>query len=186
METGQASSGLCASGWVSGTPGTPGGLASGCVMGGANRGYGAGGGRAGRGLDAYINIIFGISQKIFFSLWTLRLSVTSYTPQYTPVGPIPGYSGSTYRIACPSGTTISPNASAAARVRNLRERQSSKIRGSSSRLSALLFEREPSMTARSAAEATTNLRLLRVATGCNEMHDDPLDSRIMWSPPLSK
>eukprot|EP00964_Phaeocystis_antarctica_P008344 scaffold4495_cov63-Phaeocystis_antarctica.AAC.2 len=60
------------------------------------------------------------------------------------------------------------------------------ISGSPNRLISLLLEREPSKTARSTAAVTIKLRSSRVATGCSEMHDAPLDSRIMWSPPLSK
>ena len=61
-------------------------------------------------------------------------------------------------------------------------RFSQMIIGSVSRLSARLLDKEPSMTARSAADETIKLSSLRVATGCSEMNDKPLDSRIVCSP----
>eukprot|EP00964_Phaeocystis_antarctica_P008339 scaffold4493_cov68-Phaeocystis_antarctica.AAC.2 len=60
------------------------------------------------------------------------------------------------------------------------------ISGRPNRLSTLLLEREPSKTARSAAAVTTKLRSSRIVIGFSEMHAKPLDSRIVWSPPLSK
>ena len=86
VETGQASSGLCASGWVSG--GLL-GLASGCVMGGANGLWGGGlpGGAGARRVYQYH--IRNISKDFFLSLD----SATECDELYTTVYPGRAHSG---------------------------------------------------------------------------------------------